>query len=113
MKILTRYLGIVTLLFALVIAAPVQAKGRKKSSSAPPPQPTVISSLSADSITISDKGASKTFTLTQFTEITLRGQRAKLTDLQPGMAVSVTLGTDPTKLSRINASDAPAGQPKR
>ena len=49
----------------------------------------------------------KTFAITQFTEITVKGQRAKVTDLQPGMSVSVTLGTDPSKLSRISAGDPP------
>ena len=68
---------------------------------------TTISSVSPTSITIAEDKAMKTFAITQFTEVTLKGQRAKVTDLQPGMAVSVTLGTDATKVSRIAAGDPP------
>lgn len=68
----------------------------------------VIGSVTPDSITVTTDAGSKTYTITQFTEITFRGQPSKLADLQPGMSVSVTLGTDPNKLSRINAGDPPA-----
>ncbi len=99
-------------LFAILAAAPALA--REKKPKAPERQPTVISSVSADSITISENAVMKTFAITQFTEINVKGQRAKLADLQPGMSVSVTLGTDPSKLSRINAGDAPMlGAPKK
>jgi hypothetical protein len=75
------------------------------------PRVTVISSVSGDSITITESGVAKTYTTNQFTEITLKGKKAKLSDLQAGMAVSVTLGTDATKVSRIAADDPPAAQP--
>ena len=68
---------------------------------------TVISSISADSISIDENKTPKTFKITQFTEVTLHGQRAKVDDLKPGMAVSVTVGIDPMSAARIAAGDAP------
>lgn len=82
---------------------------RKKKEAASSIHPTVIASVSPSSITITEANVNKTFAITQFTEITLKGQPAKLSDLQPGMSVSVGLSTDPNKLSRINAGDAPVG----
>src|SRR3954452_19466180 len=95
------HLCVLSVLLALLLPEAAFARSKKKQQ-APAPQPTVISSVSPDSITISENQAMKTYAITQFTEITVKGQRARLTDLQPGMMVSVTLGTDPTKLSRIN-----------
>ena len=68
---------------------------------------TVITSVSADSISITEDKEAKTFKISQFTEVTVRGQKATLADLKPGMAVSVTIGSDPTTAGRIAAGDAP------
>jgi hypothetical protein len=68
---------------------------------------TTISSISAESITITDGGKAKTFKITKDTEIDLKGQKAKAEDLKAGMRVSVNMGSDATIASRINASDAP------
>ena len=112
MNKLSQRLSVSLALFAILIVA--SALAREKKPKAPERQPTVISSVSADSITISENAVMKTFAITQFTEINVKGQRAKLADLQPGMSVSVTLSTDPLKLSRINAGDAPVlGSPKK
>ena len=46
----------------------------------------------------------KTLTITQFTEINVNGRKATVAELKPGMIVNVTLGTDPSKVSRINAT---------
>ena len=109
MKKITRLFAIVAL-FAVVSVTPALAKKPKE----PQYHATVISSVSADSITIAEAKVMKTFAITQFTEITVKGQRAKLADLQPGMSVSVTLSTDPSKLSRISAGDPPVqGSPKK
>ena len=43
--------------------------------------------------------------ITQFTEITVNGRKATAAELKPGMTVNVTLGTDPSKASRINATE--------
>ncbi len=109
MKKFTLQLCALPALCVLLTAAPALAKKPKE----PDHLPTVISSVSADSITIREDKVMKTFAITQFTEITVKGQRAKLADLQPGMSVSITLGTDATKASRISAGDPPPPPPKK
>jgi len=47
---------------------------------------------------------SRTFAITQFTEINVNGQRATVADLKPGMKVSVTAGMDPSQAARISAN---------
>ena len=83
----------------------LQLGAPKKKPSAPPDVklPT-ISSVTANSITIAEEKGTKTLTITQFTEIIVNGQRATAADLRPGMTVSFTLGTDPSKAGRINAT---------
>jgi hypothetical protein len=76
-----------------------------------PPKHTTISSVSADSITISTGDSSKTYQITPSTVIEYQGQTVKTTDLQPGMRVSVSAGMDPAKADRISASEAPKGAP--
>ncbi len=95
---------IIVALLALVFVAPAFAGGKKKGSEY---HDTVIASVAANSITITEDKTTKTFPINQFTEITLKGQRATLANLQPGMAVSVTLGTDGVSASRITAGDPP------
>lgn len=113
---LLRSAGVLSLLIipALqVVEAASSAKPR------PTPTPThhvtVISAVTASSITVetqvvADKGGkvldktSRTYGVTNFTEITVNGQRATLADLKPKMKVSVTIGTDPTKAARIVAN---------
>lgn len=81
------------------------AFGASKKKPAPPEiQAPVIASVTATSITITEGKAAKTLTISQFTEIFVNGVKATVADLKPGMNVSVTLGTDPTKANRINAT---------
>ncbi len=105
MNNLPRLFLVALALFAFVSVADAKSKKKKE-----PPKPlgTVITSVSPDSITITDNGVSKTYSVTQFTEILFKGQRTTLAALQPGMGVSITLGSDATKAARINASDSPA-----
>ena len=81
----------------------------------PTHQVTVISAVTASSMTVetqtvADKGGnvldktSRTYEVSNFTEITVNGQRATLADLKPKMKVSVTIGTDPSKAARIVAN---------
>ena len=88
------------------VAASVFAGGPRKKE--PEYHDTVISSVTGNAITITQDKTPRTFPITQFTEITLKGQRATVADLQPGMGVSVTLGTDGVSASRIAAGDPPA-----
>ena len=83
--------------------APAFAASKKKSTPAPVQTP-VISSVSATSVTVTEGKTSKTLGITQFTEITVNGQKATAAELKPGMNVTVALGTDPTKAARINAT---------
>lgn len=76
-----------------------------------PPKHTTISSISADSITISTGDSTKTYQITPSTAIEYQGQNVKATDLQPGMRVSVSAGMDPAKADRISASEAPKAAP--
>src|SRR4051812_7734920 len=76
----------------------------KKKKEPPVVHVPTISSVTATSITVAEEKAAKTLGITQFTEITVNGQKATVAELKPGMAVTVTLGTDPTKASRINAT---------
>ena len=98
-------LVVISVLSLFVTLQPILA-GRSK----PMPRPSVpehnqvISSVTATSITVTENKTTKTFTITQFTEINVNGQRATVADLKPGMKVVVALGTDSTKASRINAS---------
>ena len=63
-----------------------------------------ISSVTATTITVTEAKTTKMLTITQFTEIMVNGQKATVAELKPGMGVTVTLGTDPTKAARINAT---------
>ncbi len=107
-----RFAPVVPVLASLLVAVSVADAGAKKKKPLPPQGP-IIASVSADSITVTDNNASQTVAITRFTEILFKGQKATLADLQPGMRVSVTLGTDPTKAARINASDPPVAHPSK
>jgi hypothetical protein len=96
----------VAVTLALVLTTPGFAADRKKKGAEY--HDTVIASVAANAVTITEDKTTKTFPINQFTEITLKGQRATVADLQPGMAVSVTLGTDGVTASRVAASDPPA-----
>lgn len=96
-------LAIVVVVISLAtpgLAAPKKKKG-------PEYHDTVIASVSAIAIVVNADKVTKTYPVTKFTEITVKGQRATIVDLKPGMAVSVTLGTDGVSASRIAAGDPP------
>ena len=106
-----RLLVVVWILLTAIAFAPAFGKGRKKKTTPVPAyhQP-VISSVTGNAITVSDQNTTKTLTITQFTEITVNGQRASIADLKPGMTVSVTIGMDPSRAARINATGAPTNK---
>jgi hypothetical protein len=104
---------VVLLLTAALATAPVFAGGRKKKSSPTPKYQTpIISSVTANSITVTQDKVTRAYTITRFSEVTVNGQKATIADLKPGMAVSVTIGVDPTQASRVVASGAPGGKKK-
>ena len=102
MKRIRFLLPALIVLLGLLTASPGVAASKKK----PPPliQTPTISSVTASSITVNDGKVTKTYTITQFTEIFVNGQKATAAELKPGMIANVTMGTDPTKASRINAT---------
>jgi hypothetical protein len=102
-----RLLVVVCVFLASIAIAPAFGKGKKKATPVPAP---VISSVTGNAITVSDQNTTRTLTITQFTEITVNGQRASIVDLKPGMTVSVTLGTDPSRAARINATGVPSNK---
>jgi hypothetical protein len=100
---------VVWILLAAIAVTPASGKGKKKTSTpVPAHHGPVISSVTGNAITVSDKNTTRTLTVTQFTEITLNGQRASIADLKPGMTVSVTIGTDASRAARINATGVPS-----
>jgi hypothetical protein len=102
---------VVWILVAAIAVAPAFGKGRKKkATSAQAYQQPVISSVTGNAITVSEQKTARTFTVTQFTEITVNGQRASIADLKPGMTVSLTIGMDPSRAARINATGVPTGK---
>jgi hypothetical protein len=99
----------------IVLMTPTSGFGGSKKKATPPPQPSprIISGVTGNTVTVSDDKATKTFTITQFTEIYVNGQRGTAAELKPGMVVSVTIGMDPTRAGRIDASGAPPDEGKK
>src|SRR5436190_13049980 len=106
-----RALFIVISVLLVALATPPAFAGSKKKKATPEPQhqAPVIASVTGNTITVSEEKTARTFIIAQFTEINVNGQRAAVADLKPGMTVSVTIGVDPTRASRINATGVPVG----
>jgi hypothetical protein len=104
MRKLQLILVIVTVLLGIIVTNPAFGGGKKKATPPPLSRSPVIASVNANTVTVTEEKATKTLTISQFTEISVNGQRATIADLKPGMLVSVTLGTDPSHASRINAT---------
>ncbi|MEP6699547.1 MAG: hypothetical protein ABJB09_07445 [Verrucomicrobiota bacterium] len=108
MKKLFVALSLTLLALSFILPDMALAKSKKKSAPTPPPQST-IAAVSPTSITITEGTLSKTYSITPFTEIVVRGQRATVAELQPGMVASVAASTSPNQASRINAAGAAVG----
>lgn len=93
------------LLLLILCVTPAHAGGRRKKE--PEHYDTVISAVTPSAITISENKETKTFTITQFTEVDFKGQRVTAAELKPGMLVTVTIAADGASASRINANDPP------
>jgi hypothetical protein len=104
-----RLLVVVWILLAAIALASAFGKGQKKKAT-PAYQQPVIASVTGNAITVSEQKTARTFTVTQFTEISVNGQRASIADLKPGMTVNVTIGVDPSRAARINATGVPSGK---
>jgi hypothetical protein len=97
-----RYL--LNIVVCLALFSHALAGSKKKPAPPPPSQSPTIAAVTADSVSVKDAQGTKTLTITQFTEINVNGRKATAAELKPGMTVNVTLGTDPTKASRVNAT---------
>src|SRR5436189_3364272 len=93
-----------------VITATPAFGGSKKKKATSVSHPPVISSVTGNAITVSEEKTTRTFIVSQFTEINVNGQRATIVDLKPGMTVSVTIGMDPTRASRVVATGVLVGR---
>jgi hypothetical protein len=101
---------VISVLLVGLATSPAFAGSKKKKATAPAQyQAPVISSVTANTITVSEEKTTRTFVITQFTEINVNGQRGAVADLKPGMTVSVTMGVDPTRASRVVATGVPVG----
>lgn len=100
-------LALVAVAVCSVSISAASAAQRKPKAKPPETHVTVIASVTPQSITINEDKVTKAFAITQFTEITVNGQRATVNELKPGMSVTVGLGGDPSKASRIDAGGAP------
>ena len=97
-----RSIGIILLCGLLALSSALGAS--KKKPEPPPHQGPTIASVTATSITVAEASSTKTFGITQFTEIIVNGQKATAAQLKPGMKVSVVISTDSSKASRITAT---------
>jgi len=97
----------ILLAFALC-ASPAARAGQPKPRPPRVHHHTVIETVSADSITISESGNDKTYKITKGTEITFKGETTTADKLEAGMRVSITPdGADETAASVIQANDPP------
>ncbi len=103
---------VVPALLVIVMIAPAFGAGKKKKET-PAHRDIVISSITGNAITVTEGKVTRAFKITQFTEINVNGQKATIAELKPGMTVSVTIGIDPSRASRVNASGVPVDHDKK
>ena len=69
--------------------------------------PATIEKIDLDSITVKSATAISTYRITGETKIDFKGEPANLTDIRPGMAVTVTAAANPNEAASISVSDPP------
>jgi hypothetical protein len=104
---------VVSVFLVFTVGGPAFGGGKKKKAPAVEYHQPVISSVKGNAITVSDAKTTRAFTITQFTEINVNGQRATIADLKPGMTVNITIGLDPSHASRIIAEGVPVDKEKK
>ncbi len=96
-------------------ASEILAKGKTHKPAAKkviPPNHSTVSAISDSSITVSTKGGAHTYSIGEFTNIIVDGQRAKASDIKKGMLAMV--GADSSKkATSITCSPAPAAAHKK
>jgi fibronectin type 3 domain-containing protein len=102
----------VSIAVAISLPIVVHAAGKTPAKKKETPQTHVtIQSVDANSITISDGKHTTTYKIVPQTVIEIKGQKATVAELKPGMRASVTGGADQTVADHITASDAPKATP--
>ena len=109
----TPFVAVFVLLFAIAVTSAFAGSKKKKASPTPKYRPPVISSVTGNTITVTEEKTTRAFIATQFTEITVNGQRASIADLKPGMTVNVTIGVDPSQAGRITATGVATGDKRK
>ena len=109
----TPFVAVFVLLFAIAVTSAFAGSKKKKASPTPKYRPPVISSVTGNTITVTEEKTTRAFTVNQFTEITVNGQRASIADLKPGMTVNVTIGVDPSQAGRITATGVATGDKRK
>jgi|SRR2546423_4601801 len=99
-----RHLLIIAVSVGIFFSNAAFAGSKKKPTPPPQSHPPTITAVTADSVTVKEEKTTKTLGINQFTEIIVNGQKATAAQLKPGMNVTVTLATDSSKASRINAT---------
>jgi len=112
-SLFTPLVAVCTLLAVITATPALAGSKKKKASSVPRYHSPVISSVTGNAITVSEEKTTRTFIITQFTEVNVNGQRATIADLKPGMTVSITIGMDPTQASRVVATGVSVGGNKK
>jgi hypothetical protein len=107
MRTLTRLVVSTIAIVALASASTAVAKDSRKKKKERESHATLITAVSATSISIKQDKIEKTVAITPATEIYVRDKKGAVDALQTGMAVNITLGMDGASASRINATDAP------
>jgi len=108
MKRLAVFVVFICTLTHILTPHPGFAAGKKKKKASPKEQyDPVISNVTVNSITVTNRREVRTFIVTPFTEINVNGQKGMIADLKSGMRVNVTIGLDPTQAGRIVASGPP------
>jgi hypothetical protein len=97
MKTRISVLLVVWIVLSVFVSEPAFAAGKAKGH--------LIVDASPAKITLSEGGKdTKTYFITQFTQIYLNGRKRKAEALKAGMTANVTTGKDPAKADRIDAS---------
>ncbi|MEI6561869.1 MAG: hypothetical protein WCO68_07275 [Verrucomicrobiota bacterium] len=105
--IVSRFIGVVGLAFSFSAFAANPAP----KATTPVIHHTVISSISADSITVNTGKSTQTYKIDKHTQLMFDGKKVPMSDLKAGMRVMVTPDFDGKTASAINGGAPPKVAP--
>ncbi|XHR30616.1 MAG: hypothetical protein ACFUZC_08635 [Chthoniobacteraceae bacterium] len=104
----TRYFLATLGLILFAAATHLEAGDRAAAKSTPPQKHTTVYKITKNAITVSNGTVTKNFKINTRTQFTYQGMSASLSDIQPGMRVTVVPSfNNNAYASEILASDAP------